>query len=190
VFLLATQRPEAGLSPVTVTVTGTLSKPEIAFASDACPGESGAITYLIAGQCAADDPDLAQDANTAQDAFATGMLSGVLTLGAQKELSAIMPRLAYSSTESGGSTAKVGISSAEIVPKILRPIVRRVYVQGGYTTPGEAAEAAASSDSGGAQETAPTPSLDFLLELYFRHDIVGAGRFGEQGWGLDVTWEP
>jgi hypothetical protein len=188
VFLLATQKAEAGLSPVTVTVTGTLSKPEVAFASDVCPGETGAITYLIAGQCVADDPDLAQDASNAQDAFATGMLSGVLTLGAQKELSAVMPRLAYSSTESGGSSAKLGISSAEIVPKFMRSVVRRVYVQGGYTTPGEAAATSEGTES--AEDSAPSPSLDFLLELYFRHDIVGAGRFGEQGWGLDVTWEP
>jgi hypothetical protein len=189
VFLLATQKAEGGLSPVTVTVTGKLSNPDIAFASDACPGETGAITYLIAGQCAADDPDLAQDASYAQDAFATGMLSGVLTLGAQKELSAVMPRLAYSSTDSGGSSAKLGISSAELVPKFMRPFVRRVYVQGGYTTPGQAAAASEGSTDASATATA-SPTLDFLLELYFRNDLVGAGRFGEQGWGVDMTWEP
>lgn len=187
VFLAATQRPEgSGKSPVTVSVTGTLAEPEVTFASDACPGDSGAITYLIAGVCASDDPDLAQGAEDAEAAFANGVASGVLTLGAQNELSGLMPRIAVQSNRRGGSSVSAGFTSTALVPKFLRPLVNRVYIQGGVARSNEV------QGSTGEQQPAATTStsLEFLMELYFPHDLVGAGHFGETSWGLDVTWEP
>ena len=185
VFLLATQRDaSSGNSPVTVSVTGTLAKPEITFASDACPGDTGAITYLIAGQCVSDDPDLAQGSQDAEDAFASGMASGVLTLGAQHELSGLMPRIAVQGNRSGERTVSAGFYSSSIVPKFMRSLVQRVYLQGGLTSGGNGTQTTTT------EEATPSTSVDFLMELYFPHDLVGAGHFGQSSWGLDVTWEP
>jgi hypothetical protein len=181
----------AGTSLVTVTVTGTLAEPLVLFSSDACPGESGAITYLVSGQCASDSPELAQESADAQSAFNTGVLSGVLTLGAQGELSALSPRLQYESTAQGSQRYKAGISSESLIPKFMRSFVRRVYVEGGVSTAATATatDAGATTSSTATEDTAAT-RLDFLIELYFAHNIVGAGRFGQESWGMDVTWEP
>jgi hypothetical protein len=65
----------------------------------------------------------------------------------------------------------------------MRPLVQRVYVQG-------AVSASDNSVSGGTSQNTTTP--DFLIELYFPNNIVGAGKVAPvtRSWGLDVTWEP
>jgi hypothetical protein len=185
VLLVATQKTDvAGESPVSVSVTGTLAEPVVTFSSDVCPGEAGAITYLVSGKCAADDPDLAQESVDAQDAFTSGIVSGVLTLGVQHELSAFTPRIGVERTNLGAQRVKAGFSSESIVPKFMRKLVQRVYIEGGVYTPGN--EPTAAEQSGGTT----TSSLQFLIELYFPHNIVGSGRFAPDNWGVDALWEP
>lgn len=190
VSLIATHRPEAaGSSPVTVSVTGTLAKPEIAFSSDACPGDTGAITYLIAGQCVADDPDLAQESEGAQKAFAVGIAgSSVLTLlGTPPKVGGVTPRVGVESGGEGYDTRfKAGVGSESLVPKFMRKLVRRVYIQGAVST-GSNEETQATTQQ---DENSFSRSLDFLIELYFPHNIVGSGNFARDRWGVDVIWEP
>ena len=61
------------------------------------------------------------------------------------------------------------------------------YVQGGGSTQSEQA-AVGADEAQAAQES--SVALDFLIELYFPHNIVGSGRFAQDTWGLDITWEP
>jgi hypothetical protein len=184
VYLLATQKRDASGSPVTVSVTGTLAEPVVTFQSDVCPGDLGAVTYLVSGRCAADDPDLAQESGDARSSMTSGLMSGVLTLGAQRELGELLPRIAIEST-SQSQRVRAGFSSAALVPKFMRNLVKRVYVQGGVGVSTQ------SEDTTGAvEEASGTDPLDFLIELYFPHSIVGSGRFAQETWGLDVTWEP
>lgn len=191
VALVATHRPEAaGSSPVTVSVTGTLAKPEIEFSSDACPGDTGAITYLISGQCVADDPYLAQESDDAQEAFAIGIAgSSVLTLlGTPPKVAGVTPRVGVESSGHGYDTRfKAGVGSESLVPAFMRTFVRRVYVQGAVSTgTGEGTEVAQQQE----EDDSFARSLDFLIELYFPHNIVGSGNFGRDRWGVDVVWEP
>ena len=48
------------------------------------------------------------------------------------------------------------------------------------------------SSSSGTSSSAGSATPDFLLELYFPNNIVGAGRVAPttRSWGLDITWEP
>jgi hypothetical protein len=66
----------------------------------------------------------------------------------------------------------------------MRKLVRRVYVEGAIA--GTTEEQRASPDN-----NAEAISPEFLIELYFPHNIVGSGRFsGQVSWGVDVLWEP
>jgi hypothetical protein len=69
----------------------------------------------------------------------------------------------------------------------MRKLVRRMYVQGAVST--------RSSETGELEQQQPEEeslgdALDFLIELYFPHNIVGSGKFSPNSWGVDVIWEP
>ncbi len=181
VNMVATHEPEvAGGAPVVVMVTGTLANPKVDFYSDSCPGD-GAVVMLVSGRCPTDDPNSGGSAQDAQDAFAAGIVGGILTLGAKRELGGLIPRISVESTGQGVQTRlKAGF---EAVPKFMRSFVQRVYLQGAVSTSDQNALQPAYNDV--------TSALDFLIELYFPHNIVGSGKFSpERSWGLDVTWEP
>ena len=182
VSMVATHQPlVVGGSPVVVNVSGTLAKPEVEFYSDRCPGE-GAIVLLVSGQCPSETTTDASDSAATRNAFATGLIGGILTLGAQRQLSGLIPRLAVERSARGTRTRLR--AGWEAVPPFMRSLVQRVYLQGAIST----ADSGASST--GANTGQATP--DFLLELYFPNNIVGAGRVAPttRSWGLDVTWEP
>jgi hypothetical protein len=182
VNLVATQKPEAGAGSsggVVARVSGTLAQPVVEFYSETCPGP-GAIVQLVTGRCPSEADSSLQDASGTQNAFVAGVVGGILTLGARSQLGGLIPRISVESTGQGSNTrVKAGF---EAVPKFMRPLVQRVYVQGAVSTRGQ-------SDTEGTTGTA-TP--DFLIELYFPHNIVGTGRVAPitRSWGLDVTWEP
>jgi hypothetical protein len=69
----------------------------------------------------------------------------------------------------------------------MRSLVQRVYIQGALST---RAGATAGANEPAANSSLATP--DFLIELYFPKNIVGAGRVAPttRSWGVDVTWEP
>jgi hypothetical protein len=184
VNLVATQRPEAGESAnnrVTARVSGTLANPVVEFYSETCPGE-GAVVMLVSGRCPSEADTSLQDTTGTQNAFAAGIVGGILTLGARSQLGGLIPRISVESTGQGAQTRfKAGF---EAVPKFMRPLVQRVYVQGALSTRDETAA------EGSGNQTSATP--DFLIELYFPHNIVSTGRVAptSRSWGLDVTWEP
>ncbi|HKP55559.1 MAG TPA: translocation/assembly module TamB domain-containing protein [Polyangiales bacterium] len=183
VNLIATQKPEAGAGTsegVVARVSGTLADPVVEFYSETCPGQ-GAIVQLVSGRCPSDADSSLQDATGTQNAFAAGIVGGILTLGARSQLGGLIPRISVESTGQGSQTrVKAGF---EAVPEFMRPLVQRVYVQGAVSTRNQSAESEGSN-------SAATP--DFLIELYFPHNIVGTGRVAPitRSWGLDVTWEP
>jgi TamB, inner membrane protein subunit of TAM complex len=169
----------AGSSPIVVLVTGTLAEPNVQFQSDSCPGD-GAIVMLVSGRCPDQDTWTADPAAD-RNAFTAGIVGGILTLGAQRELGGLIPRISVESTGQG-SQARVK-AGFDAVPKFMRSLVQRVYVQGAVST-------AEESGLDTTQESTDA-TLDFLIELYFPHNIVGSGRFSpDHYWGLDVTWEP
>lgn len=179
VNLTATHRVPTTRDSVTVQVGGRLSAPDIRFQSDACPGQSGALTLLFTGGCA-DDPGDGSERTANQVEFASGLLQGILTLGARQELGGLIPNLAVESGQRGYATrVRAGIESRSLVPEFMRPFIQKVYLQG--------AVSAAQTDQEVVRNTAP---LDFLIELYFPSNIVGSGHFAPDRWGLDVTWQP
>jgi hypothetical protein len=167
---------------VVAQVSGTLANPIVEFYSETCPGQ-GAIVQLVSGRCPTDTDSTLDDATGAQNAFAAGVIGGILTLGARAQLGGLIPRIAVESTGQGTNTrVKAGF---EAVPNFMRGLVQRVYVQGALSTGNASAAEGNSADNGDA-----TP--DFLIELYFPHNIVGSARVipRSRSWGLDVTWEP
>jgi translocation and assembly module TamB len=179
--MVATHQPDTvGASPVFVNVSGTLSAPQVEFYSDQCPGE-GAVVLLVSGRCPTESSSGYGDTRGTQDAFAAGIIGGILTLGARRELGGLIPRLAVESSARGTRTrVKAGF---EAVPKFMRSLVQRVYVQGALSTADSTAVEAST-------QSVTTP--DFLIELYFPNSIVGAARVAPtvRSWGLDITWEP
>ena len=168
-----------GIAPVLVNVSGTLTNPRVEFHSDSCPGY-GAVALLISGQCPSDDATM--ENRGAQDAFAAGIVSGILTLGAQRELGGLLPRISVETAGEGQDSATRFAAGIEAVPKFMRSVVQRVYLQGAVST---------RSDSPDAQASNGGTTLDFLIELYFPHNIIGRGVFSQNNsWGLDVLWEP
>ena len=182
VNLVATHQPDvAGAAPVFVNISGTLSDPKVEFYSDQCP--EAAVVLLVSGRCPTETSNSGySDARGTQDAFAAGIIGGILTLGARRELGGLIPRLAVERSARGTRTrVKAGF---EAVPKFMRSLVQRVYVQGALST----ADNTATETTSTASVTTP----DFLIELYFPNNIVGAARVAPtvRSWGLDITWEP
>lgn len=180
VSLVATHEPDvAGGSTVIANVSGTLAKPDVSFYAERCPGE-GAVVLLLSGRCPSEEDSASSNPGATQEALAAGIIGGILTLGAQRQLSGLIPTLAVESSARGTRTrVKAGF---EAVPPFMRNLVQRVYLQGAISTADQSANASSAA--------AATP--DFLLELYFPNNIVGAGRVAPttHSWGLDVTWEP
>ena len=193
VNLVATHEVPGG-SAVVVTVTGTFADPEISFTSEACPGEGEALAYLLWGRCLSDDPIAAQESAQAQSSYAAdivGALSGAVIgfTQVEREYGGITPRLAFEQGEGNQSRLKAGILTDSLIPKFMRRLVQRVYVQGAITQ-GQATGQEGDFQNVDAEATEST-SLDFLIELYFPHNIVGSGRFSQSSsWGVDLIWEP
>ena len=185
VSMVAVHRPSlTGSSAVTVNVTGTLARPAIGFHSDRCPGD-GAVVLLVSGRCPNESDIAMTDPNATQSAFAYGILGGILTLGARSQLSGLIPKLAVESSAYGrGTRVKAGF---EVVPPFMRSLVQRVYIQGALST-----RSGASAGTGDPAAGSSRATPDFLIELYFPKNIVGAGRVAPttRSWGVDVTWEP
>jgi autotransporter translocation and assembly factor TamB len=185
VSMVAVHRPNlTGSSAVTVNVSGTLSHPAVGFYSDRCPGD-GAVVLLVSGRCPNESDIAMTNPNATQNAFALGMLGGILTLGAQSQLSGLIPKIAVESGAQGrGTRVRAGF---EVVPPFMRSLVQRVYVQGALST---GSNAGTTGNEPTTNQGLATP--DFLIELYFPKNIVGSGRVAPttRSWGVDVTWEP
>ncbi len=188
VLLVARHQPlTVGAAPIGVSVIGTLRDPEVTFSSEECPGDESAATYLISGRCDVDDPLAAAEAEDAENAFAAGLagsVGGALTPFIRGQMGGLGPRLAIESTGED-ARLKAGIVTERLVPKFMRPLVQRVYVQGAVSTD-------LRDDSLGTADSASENDFttDLLIELYFPHNLVGSGKVAPGNWGLDIIWEP
>ena len=96
----------------------------------------------------------------------------------------MLPRIAVESTGEGyGTRVRAGIEADDLIPEFMRALVQRVYVQGAISTQDDQA----ASNTG---QSSQNSTLDLLIELYFPNNLVGAGRFAEGAWGVELTWEP
>jgi len=181
---LAAVQETAGTSveAVSVTVDGRLSAPVIRFSASGCPGEAGAIAVLLSGSCPEDLESGGGQGSDAAD-FGGGLLGGIVSAGTHGQFGGVAPRFAVESRDGSSTVLRAGVETE--APEFIRALVRKIYVEGGKSirsqSGGEANESTAETSADG---------LDILLQLYFPHNIVGAGKLGSGMWGLDVTWEP
>ena len=149
-----------------------------------------ACSRAITAQSRCPSPWAIAPSSRSLQAFAVGIAgSSVLTLlGSPPKVAGVTPRVGVESGGHGYETRfKAGVASESLVPKFMRKLVRRMYVQGAVST--------RSSADGELQQQQPAEeslgdALDFLIELYFPHNIVGSGKFSPSSWGVDVIWEP
>lgn len=206
VYLSATHIPKsAGASRVDVAVTGTMLEPRVAFYSQDCEGEDGALTLLLTGRCSVSDNETSsQDLQGSRDAFAWGLTGGVLTLGARRGLGDVVQLLSVERVAdvSQGSRTRVsaGFNADGLIPKFMRNVVQHAYVQGAVATPQNSSSQSGGEQSSGGQSTnnqtnqsATQTGLDtdFLLELSFPYNLIWSGKLQQPlSWGSDITWEP
>jgi hypothetical protein len=117
--------------------------------------------------------------------MATGLLSGVLTLGARRSLGEWVPVLAIENTDNE-SRLRAGIDAHSLIPKFVRPIVVDAYVEG-------IVSASKNRDGGesGSSDAAPQTAAAVLLELRFPYSLVGEAQYGPGArWSVDFSWEP
>jgi hypothetical protein len=119
---------------------------------------------------------------------AIGMTTGLLSLGARRELGAFIPVLFI---EQGEQTrVRVGIEADRFIPNILRGFVRGAYAEGIVASGSSSGGAAvASGQSGGS--TSMASGTGVLLELMLPKNFVWAGQYGPgQTWSFDLDWRP
>ena len=178
---------------VTVTVTGTLTEPDVEFRSNhpECDDRSEIITMLISGRCDLGQAGTDQNADAADQAAGVlaGIAAGVLTLSLRRELGDVLPVIVVESGDQGRSgRIRAGFDATSAIPDFLRGVVRGAYFEGmlGGTAAGE---------GGDGEEQRGGVNPGFLLELQFPYDLVLTGEIetvtgGNPAGRLDFTWEP
>jgi translocation and assembly module TamB len=173
---------------VTVTVTGTLTAPDVEFRSNhpECDDRSEIITMLISGRCDLGQTGSADDQSGAEQAanVLAGIAAGVLTLSLRRELGDVLPVIVVETGDAGRTgRVRAGFDASSAIPEFLRGVVRGAYFEGmlGGTAENE-------ENQGGVNP-------GFLLELQFPYDLVLTGEVetvtgGNPAGRLDLTWEP
>jgi len=205
VSLRATHSPYGEDSgSVVATVSGTMRRPKVAFYSDECQGEEGALTLLLTGSCALNENEMATDPqqyDQQKNMFLAGAAGGILSLGTsgiRREMNDLFPTFSVDTVgESEGERGyrlQAGINADSLIPKFIRSIVRHAYIQGGLgSSTGEGQNSASASS-----QSDTVDNVDFLLELRFPFDLVWTGevsrsnRLGSETLqlGSDILWEP
>jgi hypothetical protein len=180
--IVAQHRASGGVI-VTVEATGTVRQPELRFLVDGAPVTAG--EALAAATGSRTGSGSGADAEQQIGAMATGLVSGVLTLGARRSLGEWVPVLAIENTQTE-SRLRAGIDARSLIPKFLRPIVVDAYVEGILS-----ATKNRNGNESGAADASPQTDAAVLLELRFPHDLVGEVQYGPgPGWSTDLSWEP
>lgn len=181
-----TLRDQSG-DTVTVTASGRLSRPRIAFRTtvDGCDDEGQIIALLVSGSCQLLDhgTQTATDGGTQAAEFLQGLAFGVLTLSLREELGEYFPVIVVESGERGvgGTRIRAGFDARDLLPDAVRRVITGAYVEGSVDIAG--------ADPNGAERQ--KPDVGFLMELRFPHDVVTTGRISiNRNWSLDLTWEP
>ena len=174
--------PNTPSTTVTVTVTGRLRRPEIAFRSnDPDLTETDILTILVTGR----RPRSREELNAGLDAqsevgqqvgeFVSGLATAILTLTLRRELGDVLPVVTVDTT--GG---RLGWQLDDLIPDFLRGVVQGAYVEGRIAANDSTDPNAAATYGGG-----------FLFELQWPRNIFTTFEWEQpSATSLDLTWEP
>ncbi|MBX3272580.1 MAG: translocation/assembly module TamB domain-containing protein [Sandaracinaceae bacterium] len=169
---------------ITVTVTGSLTSPRVAFSSTVTADQAEIISLLVAGG-RRQGGTATQAAEEQAASFLAGVMAGILTLGLRQELGDVIPVLAIESQGFGGTRIRAGFSANELIPDFLREVIVGAYVEGFVTAAAEGTNAAGSSSGSGGVGGGVT------LEFTFPNDLLLRGTYVPVDHGsLDLFYEP
>jgi hypothetical protein len=181
---------------VWVNVSGRFATPTIQFSSDhpEATDQGTVVALLVSGrtrqQQASDPSATTEEASQQAGNFLAGLLAGVLTLSARRELGDIIPVIIIESGDEAFRSARLraGFQADSVIPEFLRGVVRGAYVEGFVAGSG------GTTETEGSEGVAPSATGGVLLELQFPYNFVGTLRAEPNaesfGWGIDATWEP
>jgi autotransporter translocation and assembly factor TamB len=190
--LTATRRVPGG-SLVTIEATGTLYRPQLNFLVDGAPVTAGEALATATGAStgAGSDSSVQQELSS----MALGIATGVLTVGARRELGEWVPVLAIEQA-AGQTQLRAGVQADRFIPRFLRKVVVDAYVEGIFSTGGPEASASPgvvqtqTADATSSQSSVQTQA-GVLLELRFPKHLVGEAQYGPgERWSLDLNWQP
>lgn len=177
---------------VWVNVTGRFATPSITFTSDdpRANDQGAALALLVSGRqrqsSTNDDAGSTEDAQRQAGDFLAGLMAGILTLSARRELGDVIPVIVIESGDDAFQSARLraGFQADSVIPEWMRGVVRGAYVEGFVAgTTAQSEDTQAQRATGGV-----------LLELQFPQNFVGTVQTQQGdnglGWGVDLTWEP
>jgi autotransporter translocation and assembly factor TamB len=181
VNLSAVHRLRGG-GTVTVTVSGTLTRPSVVFSSTEATNAGEIVSLLVTGRKQSRGSTPAEAERQTGD-FVAGFLSGFLSITLREAFGNYVPQFAV---DASGSL-RAGKDLEFLIPKPLRSVVLGVYFEGQL-----AQQQDGSSGSGGTQsQTAASSTSQLLLELQFPYDLFFEGLWAPPDrWRLDLLWEP
>lgn len=169
---------------VTVTVTGTLTHPQVAFQSTVADDQAEIISLLVGGG-QRQAGTASQAAEEQATSFLAGVMTGLLTLGLRQEFGEVVPVLSIESQGLGGTRIRVGFSADDLIPEFLRGFIQSAYVEGSVTAAGGGTNAGGSSSGSGGV------GGGVMLEFTFPENILMRGTWVPVDNGsLDLVWEP
>jgi translocation and assembly module TamB len=179
---LVAVRKVPGGATVTVQAQGAVDEPELTFLVDGEPVTAG--DALSAATGTGTGRGGGESAEQQVGAFATGLATGVLTLGARNEIGEWMPVLAVEN-EDGAARLRAGVEAGRLIPRFLRKVVVDAYLEGSLSSAPEAEDRQSSADNDRG------PDAAVLLELRHPHDFVSEAQYGPgTQWSFDFLWEP
>jgi translocation and assembly module TamB len=176
---LRAERRAPGGDVVAIDARGPLRRPTLHFFVNDEPVTAG---EALAAASGARQQGTESSVQNQLGGMATGILSGVLTVGARRELGELVPVLAVE-TGDHSTSLRAGIGARRLIPTGLRSVITDAYVEGILTE----SEEGQSGDEGTRTQT----QAGVLLELRFPYDLVGEAQYEPgQRWSLDLSWEP
>ncbi len=166
---------------VNVTVSGTLTAPEVEFSSTETSDRAEIIALLVGG--GRRDPGAAEREATQQAAsFLAGLTAGILTLGLRQEFGNIIPVLAIESEGLSGTRIRAGFNADDLIPEFLDDVVTGMYIEGFLS-----AAADGTSGSSGAGGVGGGVTVEFTLPEGF---VVRGTYVPVDNGSLDILFEP
>jgi translocation and assembly module TamB len=167
---------------VTVTVTGTLTSPELDFTSTETNDRAEIIALLVAGG-RRETGTAEREASEQAASFLAGLTAGILTLGLRQEFGDVIPVLAIESEGLGGTRVRVGINADDLIPDFLRDVVTGAYIEGFVTATADTATGTTAGPGGiGGGVT-----LEFTLPRGF---LLRGTYVPVDNGSLDLLYEP
>lgn len=181
VLQLRAERRAPGGDRVAIEANGPLRQPTLKFFVNDQPVTAGEAIAAASGSRAGSGGE-----SSVQDqlgGMASGILAGVLTLGARRELGELVPVLGVE-TGANSTSLRAGIGARRLIPKFMRGVVTDAYIEGILTSSEEPQD---GQETEGRSQT----QASVLLELRFPYDLVGEAQYEPgQRWSLDLSWEP